>query len=261
VPEGVSVSADGLAASHVGTAYRWQGALVEPAFSSAERCYAEWVIEEADADCCIMIGVTDLDAAPPPWEDISDMPGSRMYYCFNSMVYPGGRDWGAMGGRARGDRVGLLVERGGVSVYVNGARLGPGPMATDLPQRVRTAHRLACLFPARAGAHTRADGANSDQHSSQSFFSSSHSLRALPSPPGLPLTPPRSAVRSQSCIEKATPPPPISAAENGNRPAESGKGGHPSDQDGLGSPQCLQRWTVSAAPAAAADGQWTHRQQ
>jgi hypothetical protein len=30
------------------------------------------------------------------------------------------------------------VERGGVSVYVNGARLGPGPMATDLPQRVST---------------------------------------------------------------------------------------------------------------------------
>ncbi len=154
VPEGVSVSADELAVSRVGTAGGYQGALVEPAFSSAERCYAEWIIEEANMDCCIMIGVTDLDAAPPAGEDISDMPGSRMYYCRDSTAWPGGRDLGATGGRARGDFVGLLVERGGVSVYVNGARLGPGPMATDLPQRVRAAHRLACLSPARAGAHT-----------------------------------------------------------------------------------------------------------
>ncbi len=67
---------------------------------------------------------------------------SRMYACFNSSAYPGGRNWGAAGRRARGDRVGLLVEGGSVSVYVNGARLGPGPMATDLPQQVRS-HRHA----------------------------------------------------------------------------------------------------------------------
>ncbi len=60
-----------------------------------------------------------------------------MYYCHDSRAYPGNRDWGAAGRRARGDRVGLLVERGSVWVYVNGARLGPGPMATDLPPRVR----------------------------------------------------------------------------------------------------------------------------
>jgi hypothetical protein len=154
VPDGVSVSADGLAVSRVGTANGWQGALVEPTFSSAERCYAEWVIEEADEDCFIMIGVTDLDAAPPAGESMRDMPGSRMYYCYNSRAYPGNRDWGATGRRAQGDRVGLLVERGGVSVYVNGARLGPGPMATDLPLRVRRTSPCMPLFPARAGAHT-----------------------------------------------------------------------------------------------------------
>jgi hypothetical protein len=66
-------------------------------------------------------------------------PGSRMYYCYDSRAWPGNRDWGAAGRRARGERVGLLVERGSVLVNVNGARLGPGPMATDLPQRVRTA--------------------------------------------------------------------------------------------------------------------------
>ncbi len=64
-----------------------------------------------------------------------------MYDCRDSLAYPGHRDWGATGRRARGERVGLLVERGSVSVYVNGARLGPGPMATALPQRVRTARR------------------------------------------------------------------------------------------------------------------------
>jgi hypothetical protein len=89
VQEGVSVSADGLAVSRVGTARGYQGALLEPAFSSAERCYAEWVIEETDTDCDIMIGVTDLDAAP--LESIVDMPGSRMYFCYNSRAYPDDR--------------------------------------------------------------------------------------------------------------------------------------------------------------------------
>ena len=44
VPEGVSVSADGLAVSRVGTANEMLGAVLEPAVSSAERCYAEWAI-------------------------------------------------------------------------------------------------------------------------------------------------------------------------------------------------------------------------
>jgi hypothetical protein len=154
VPEGVSVSADGLAVSRVGTAgWKNDSALVEPAFSSAERCYAEWVIQEADTDCQIMIGVTDLDAAPPARQSMFAIPGSRMYDCSDSRAWPGNRNWGATGGRARGDRVGLLVERGGVSVYVNGVRLGPGPMATDLPQRVRRTARARAA--AVMHAHTR----------------------------------------------------------------------------------------------------------
>ena len=52
-------------------------------------------------------------------------------------MWPGNRSWGAEGARVRGDRVGLLVLGGCLSVYVNGRRLGPGPMATDLPSRVR----------------------------------------------------------------------------------------------------------------------------
>ena len=135
MPEGVSVSADGLAVSRAGSA-GWRGALVEPVFSSAERCYAEWVIDEADTYCHIMIGVTDVDAAPPAGEDMYDMPGSRMYYCLDSEAYPDGRNWGVTGRRVPGDRVGLLVERGCMSVYVNGARLGQGPISTDLPQKV-----------------------------------------------------------------------------------------------------------------------------
>jgi hypothetical protein len=96
--------------------------------------------------------VTDLDAAPPAGQSMHSMQGSRMYCCYNSTAYPGGRAWGVSGKRARGDRVGLLVERGEVSVYVNGARLGPGPMATDLPQRVRSAHGPACPPAPRASA-------------------------------------------------------------------------------------------------------------
>ncbi len=78
VPKGVSVSADGLAVSRVGPDSGYQGAVVEPAVRSAERCYAEWVIEEADEFCVIMIGVTDLDAAPPAGQYMHDKPGSRM---------------------------------------------------------------------------------------------------------------------------------------------------------------------------------------
>ena len=120
------------------------------AVSSAERCYAEWVIEETDANCYIVIGVTDLDAAPPAGQIMHTMPGSCMYRCHNSRAYPGNRDWGAAGRRARGERVGLLVERGSVWVYVDGARLGPGPMATDLPQRVGTADAKGERGPALA---------------------------------------------------------------------------------------------------------------
>ncbi len=140
VPPGVLVSADGLTVSHLGSgraANAWLGALVEPAVRSAERCYVEWVIEKADAGCNIMLGVTDLEAAPPAGRHFLTYPGSQLYFCADSTAYPGSRNWGVTGRRARGDRVGLLVERGCVSVYVNGARLGQGPMATDLPQRVR----------------------------------------------------------------------------------------------------------------------------
>jgi hypothetical protein len=154
VPEGVSVSANGLAVSRVG-AVGYLGALVEPAVSSAGRWYAEWVIEEADARCLVMLGVTDLTAAPPAGRYMYDRPGSRMYNCYSSMAFPGSRAWGATGRRARGDRVGLLVARGSMWVFVNGAQLGPGPMATDLPHMVRTA-RIDSTHAHVHGQHARA---------------------------------------------------------------------------------------------------------
>ena len=114
---------------------------MEPAVDSAERSYAEWVIEECDTSCNIMIGVTDLHDVPPYRREMHSMPGSRMLCCHNAMAVLGSTtsiDWGAkITTCARGERVGLLVERGCVWVYVDGVRLGPGPMATDLPTRVR----------------------------------------------------------------------------------------------------------------------------
>ena len=92
MPEGVSVSADGLVVSRVGTdRFVFRAAVVEPAVSSAERCYAEWVIEEANEFCFILIGVTDLDAAPPAGQLIVKKPGSRMYDCCDSRAWPGDR--------------------------------------------------------------------------------------------------------------------------------------------------------------------------
>ena len=97
------------------------------------------MIEEADLLFHIMLGVTALEAAPPAGTRIYNSPESRMYHCYTSRAHPGRRDWGASGQRQKGDRVGLLVDGGRLWVYVNGARLGPGPMASDLPARVRFA--------------------------------------------------------------------------------------------------------------------------
>ena len=110
-------------------------------------------------DFDILIGVTE---ATPSLFDIFRaerktwspacclLPGSRMYWCRNSLALPGGTTnasyWGATGQRVHGDRVGMLVEEGSLSVYVNGARLGPGPMATDLPQHVSTANLCAASY-------------------------------------------------------------------------------------------------------------------
>ena len=123
--------------------------MLEPAVSTAERAYVEWLIEEPGAKCDIMLGVTALDALPPG--DLYSNPSSRMYYCHNSQAYPGYRDWGASGRRAAGDRVGLLVHEGRLSVYLNGERLGPGPMAGDLPGP----HVRFCVELGQAGSRVR----------------------------------------------------------------------------------------------------------
>ena len=91
-----------------------------------------------------MIGVASLGSAPPAGQGMCRMPVASMYCCRDSRVWPGSREWGATGLRGRGDRVGLLVERGGVSVFVNGALIGLGPMAVDLPPWVSPARRECC---------------------------------------------------------------------------------------------------------------------
>ena len=116
-------------------------ALLEPAFDSAVgRTYAEWSLEETDVDCDVLLGVTVLEAAPCG-EDVLESPLSRLYSCHNSSVWPSGSapaSWDGRGRRLRqGDRVGLLVEGGRAWVYVNGELVGGGPMAEELPRRLR----------------------------------------------------------------------------------------------------------------------------
>ena len=110
---------------------------------------SEWLIEDAGANSLILFGVTALNT-PTTGQKFCSSPSSRMHFCFDLRAWPGGRDWGASGRRAAGDRVGLLVDQGRLSVFVNGARLGPGPMAGDLPPHVRS---CADLF--RAGSRGR----------------------------------------------------------------------------------------------------------
>lgn len=147
------MSSDGLAVSHSGPTSQRKGALVEPAVRAARRCYAEWAIEGGglDSECNIMVGVTALAAVPPAGQYMCGHPSSRMFCCWDSNVYPGGRSWGPTGRLSQGDRVGLMVEGRSVSVYINGALLGPGPMATDLPPQVPAVPCLCaasdCPFP------------------------------------------------------------------------------------------------------------------
>ena len=109
--EGLSVSADGLVLTKTEAAARFCGGMLEQPVSTAERSYVEWVIEEADANCDIMLGVTGLEAAPAAGTGIYASPCSRMYYCKDSKAHSGGsgRNWGATGRRSKGDRVGLLA--------------------------------------------------------------------------------------------------------------------------------------------------------
>jgi hypothetical protein len=162
VAEGVTVSDDGMAMTRGKIrGYIYRGALVEGVVDTGGRAYAEWAIEEADACCFIMLGVTALEVAPQDGTDMLNSPESRMYFCYDSTAWPGNRDWGASGRRRKGDRVGLLVDGGRLWVCVNGARLGPGPMASDLPARVRFAALMfnpgACVRLV-AGAAAPAEG-------------------------------------------------------------------------------------------------------
>ena len=125
----------------------WQSALAEPAFDSAGRAYAEWILEATDENCHVFLGLTALGAAASGC-GMYMSPQSRMYYCSNSSVYPTGTaspSWMGSGRRSVGDRVGLLVKGGRVGVYVNGELFGGGPMAEGLPgPRLRFAVAMYC---------------------------------------------------------------------------------------------------------------------
>ena len=74
-----------------------------------------------------------------------------MYDCNDSRRRPGNIDWGVPAAdqkRTVGERVGLLEEGRRLSVYVDGRRLGPGPMAEGLPERVRVCVTLR--FPGQS---------------------------------------------------------------------------------------------------------------
>jgi hypothetical protein len=131
-------------------AWGWRAALLEPAVCRAERCYAEWVVDEDGAGSgSFQVGVTSLDAVPPNGHSMGGMQGTHMHSfngaaapplkcaatgCKKPAARPKGR--GAPLHWAGGDRVGVLVEQGNASVFVNGVRVGTGPFAAGLAKRV-----------------------------------------------------------------------------------------------------------------------------
>mmetsp|Transcript_1527 Transcript_1527/g.4141 ORF Transcript_1527/g.4141 Transcript_1527/m.4141 type:complete len:203 (-) Transcript_1527:504-1112(-) len=135
--EGLAISPDRRTATRVDKSDCWRGAFLSPAVRSADRSYVEFVIEVSDDNCAFNIGVTTAHAFPADFTTAREQAGSRMYRSHNSWAYPGGRDWCGTQRRRAGERVGLLLEAGRLWVYVNGERLGAGPMASDVPEQVR----------------------------------------------------------------------------------------------------------------------------
>ena len=137
----------------------YQAGLLEPPVAAAGRAYVELLIEQANSLCRVMMGVTGLTAPPADGAALGESPLSVMLQCSDSMARRGGEDvdFGATGRRGVGERVGLLVDRGRLFAYVNGARIG-GCMAEQLPPRVRFAVDLrfeACQAGPRARSPRR----------------------------------------------------------------------------------------------------------
>jgi hypothetical protein len=90
VAAGVTVSDAGMVATRGEQgADEWRGALAEGPVDTGGRTYAEWVIEEADGDCSIMLGVTALEETPPAGTTIHSSRNSRMFDCLESTAWPG----------------------------------------------------------------------------------------------------------------------------------------------------------------------------
>ena len=145
-PGGFAVSDDGITLTRTGTVGPYLAALAEPEFDSSIRTYVELVLDAVppgESKCYAFLGVTALTAPPGGqgrWAELSSDPASRTFYCLNGSAMPGERSWGTA--LAPGDRVGLLVDAGRLTVLVNGAQVGPGPMADDVPRRVRLAAEI-----------------------------------------------------------------------------------------------------------------------
>ena len=118
----------------------YRAGLLEPPVATSGRAYVELLIEKANSLCRLMLGVTAHDAPPTDGNAVGDSPEAVMLQCSDSTARIGGSDcdFGATGRRGAGERIGLLVSRGRLFAYVNGARIG-GPLSESLPPRVRFA--------------------------------------------------------------------------------------------------------------------------
>jgi hypothetical protein len=141
VSAGLTVSTDGLSLSipQAAEASTWRAGLMEPPVATAGRGFVEFLIEEAgESGCCVVLGVTARRGAPPHGQSLFRDSDSHVYYCRDSSAWPGNRALAPSRLPCRpGDKVGLLVHRGALWVFVNGRQVGQGPMAAPLPREVR----------------------------------------------------------------------------------------------------------------------------
>ena len=134
-----SISPDGLSLTKTSDSYTFGGAVADRWICPRTDCaYLAVRLVRGDG-IGMFLGVTAREAVDTDTALLID-PTSRMYRCFDSFAWPCRRQWGVPTDQCRrreGDLIGLLVKDGRLYVFVNNEPLCRGPMAADLPERVR----------------------------------------------------------------------------------------------------------------------------
>mmetsp|Transcript_14217 Transcript_14217/g.29474 ORF Transcript_14217/g.29474 Transcript_14217/m.29474 type:complete len:189 (-) Transcript_14217:221-787(-) len=118
----------------------WRSALIEPPIETWSQTYLEFLIEECNSSCDIMIGVAATEHA---CYNLHDRARSCMFECSRGVIVnaeeSGGKAGSVRGKRVAGDKVGVLLDAQNFKVFVNGEPEPAASVPMTLPRTVRFA--------------------------------------------------------------------------------------------------------------------------